>query len=240
LLWQSLYSFDDVGAERGHEPQYGSRLEESFHQGPRGDRNDKIQRESAFYAVTTAIQHTQSVLEATGMDKLPETREGDVSITAIDDPVFLNVLRDRARELQSSLLTLGTRQTSKVAHRLLESLERDGLSYPALVSFSKDIRERLQDELEDVTLLVLSVDDRDLFEPREPLFGPEFEAKFPTQGAFELDEAAKCRALGRPTAAVFHLMRVMEIGLLPLPLFGHSRSLEASRSQLGTYSQVDP
>lgn len=32
-------------------------------------------------------------------------------------------------------------------------------------------------------------------------------------GAFELDEAAKCRALGRPTAAVFHLMRLMEIGV---------------------------
>ena len=32
-------------------------------------------------------------------------------------------------------------------------------------------------------------------------------------GAFELDEAAKCLALGRATACVFHLMRLMEIAV---------------------------
>jgi hypothetical protein len=52
-----------------------------------------------------------------------------------------------------------------------------------------------------------------LFAPKEPLFGGDFAEKFKTNGAFELDEAAKCRALSRPTAAVFHLMRILELGI---------------------------
>jgi hypothetical protein len=43
-------------------------------------------------------------------------------------------------------------------------------------------------------------------------FGRDFESKFPS-ALFEVDEAAKCLALSRPTAAVFHLMRSMEIAI---------------------------
>ena len=49
-----------------------------------------------------------------------------------------------------------------------------------------------------------------------PLFGSLFAEKFLKNGVFELDEAAKCTALGRPTAAVFHLMRLMEVGVRAL------------------------
>lgn len=44
------------------------------------------------------------------------------------------------------------------------------------------------------------------------LFGEDFVNKFP-DAIFELDEAGKCFALNRPTAAVFHLMRLMEISI---------------------------
>lgn len=44
------------------------------------------------------------------------------------------------------------------------------------------------------------------------MFGDEFRARF-LSVAFDLDEAAKCFALGRATACVFHLMRLMEIGI---------------------------
>ena len=72
---------------------------------------------------------------------------------------------------------------------------------------------RIIDEVETSYLLYLSPVEAALYEPSSPLFGANFDTKFPTQGAFELDEAAKCMALGRPTAAVFHLMRVMEVGI---------------------------
>src|SRR5262249_16155953 len=48
--------------------------------------------------------------------------------------------------------------------------------------------------------------------PNVPLFGAEVAAKFPS-AIFDIHEAAKCVALGRSTAAVFHLMRVVEIAL---------------------------
>jgi hypothetical protein len=76
----------------------------------------------------------------------------------------------------------------------------------------KEIDSRLKDELEDITILALDRKERDFFEPQEPLFGRDFETKFPS-ALFEIDEAAKCMALARHTAAVCHLMRCLEIGI---------------------------
>ena len=44
------------------------------------------------------------------------------------------------------------------------------------------------------------------------MFGAEAASGFPS-AAFDISEAGKCFALNRPTACVFHLMRVLEIGL---------------------------
>jgi hypothetical protein len=59
----------------------------------------------------------------------------------------------------------------------------------------------------------LQVEDEDLYQKGSQLFGSEVETKFATAGAFEIDEAGKCLAVGRSTACVFHLMRVMELGV---------------------------
>jgi hypothetical protein len=64
------------------------------------------------------------------------------------------------------------------------------------------------------------------------MFGEDFSVKFATNGVFELDEAGKCFAFGRATAGVFHLMRLMEIGVravarcigIPDPIRGAERS----------------
>jgi hypothetical protein len=47
------------------------------------------------------------------------------------------------------------------------------------------------------------------------LFGDEVSVRFPST-IFDVDEAGKCLALNRGTACVFHLMRVLEIGLYTL------------------------
>jgi hypothetical protein len=49
----------------------------------------------------------------------------------------------------------------------------------------------------------------------EPLFGEDVENAFPSS-APEITEAGKCRALGRWTACVMHLMRALEPALLAL------------------------
>ncbi len=51
---------------------------------------------------------------------------------------------------------------------------------------------------------------KELYKQDAPLFGTDVEAKFP-QMSEDISKSGKCLALGRSTAAVFHLMRVMEI-----------------------------
>jgi hypothetical protein len=72
--------------------------------------------------------------------------------------------------------------------------------------------------------LFLHVDfhDKKLFEPKKPLFGADVEEKF-LSCIYEIQEAAKCLALGRSTAAAMHSIRCLEAGIRAL-----SRSLGIS------------
>lgn len=72
--------------------------------------------------------------------------------------------------------------------------------------------------------MVLPPEKLQLYSPASPIFGSDVRSKFPA-AIYDIDEAAKCLALGRSTATVFHLMRVLERALkavnaclgLPLP-----------------------
>jgi hypothetical protein len=78
----------------------------------------------------------------------------------------------------------------------------------------------------------LQIDDENLYRKGADLFGADVATKFATTAAFEIDEAGKCLAVGRHTAAVFHLMRVMEVGVnaasaclrIPDPVKGSERN----------------
>jgi hypothetical protein len=74
-----------------------------------------------------------------------------------------------------------------------------------------DLHMRILDTLEDMVFLIVPPECMELYEQSKPPFGSDVEAKFP-QMSEDISESGKCLALGRPTAAVFHLMRVMEIG----------------------------
>jgi len=87
----------------------------------------------------------------------------------------------------------------------------DRLSWNSSVDAIRDfrvLRERIQDELKHEFLFLLDRHDVSLFQAAEP-FGPKVTAKFPL-AAEDVAEAAKCIAMQRPTASVFHLMRAME------------------------------
>lgn len=60
--------------------------------------------------------------------------------------------------------------------------------------------------------LILDAHSRELWEPTKAPFGDDFKNKFQAS-QYDLDEAGKSLALGRGTAAVFHVMRIMETGL---------------------------
>jgi len=78
------------------------------------------------------------------------------------------------------------------------------------------LRLRIQDDLKQEFFFHLSGADVPLYSADQP-FGAEVYRRFP-KATEDIAEAAKCLALQRPTAAVFHLMRVMELALRALAM----------------------
>lgn len=82
-------------------------------------------------------------------------------------------------------------------------------------SFSRMLEElynRLCDECSLSHFVALSESDKKFYSPPSPLFGEDVENKLAAV-IEDISEAGKCLGLRRPTASVFHLMRVMEIGV---------------------------
>ena len=76
----------------------------------------------------------------------------------------------------------------------------------------KDFRSKLERELNERFFLYLNEEEAGQFQSAEP-FGPVVASAFPPRKHNDLSEASKCLALGRYTACVFHLMRVMEVAV---------------------------
>jgi hypothetical protein len=124
------------------------------------------------------------------------------------------------RDIFCSILTtlipmldaLGLSFSSKHAQRLKTECKSEATPRSNLVTMLAELDHRIVDELEKAYFFHLSDVEQKFMEPAEPLFGAAFISKF-TSAQFELEEASKCFALGRSTASVFHLMRIMEIGI---------------------------
>jgi hypothetical protein len=92
-----------------------------------------------------------------------------------------------------------------------------GLSIPPRPSIAQAITHlvsRIQDELKQQFFFHLSQSDVRFYVENEP-FGSQVSKKF-DKAIEDIAEAAKCVALQRPTACVFHLMRVLELGVQTL------------------------
>ena len=80
-----------------------------------------------------------------------------------------------------------------------------------------ELRSRIKDELSERYFLFVFPERVQYLENKQP-FGETVVEHF-SAAAFDIEEASKCLALQRPTACVFHLMRVMEEGLKALASF---------------------
>jgi hypothetical protein len=140
-------------------------------------------KEEAFHEEATLDESDRSWLKPR-LNCLPE------HLTSLGADVTLLCVRDAEQRIKNSWTTWGT---------VKECLQ--------------EITSTLRRELSLKVLLVLQPQEANYFSPKAPLFGQHFADRFKTEGAFELDEAAKCLALSRPTATVFHLMRILEIGI---------------------------
>jgi hypothetical protein len=118
------------------------------------------------------------------------------------------------RALQPALETLGAEHAAAEARTLLLQVE-DGRIRPArLPKALARLEERLPEELAGIRLLTLAPSQwRHLLDPAP--FGAAVEFAFP-EAAYDIEEAALCLAIRRPSAAVYHCMRVVECGLAVL------------------------
>jgi hypothetical protein len=117
---------------------------------------------------------------------------------------------DYLKKLRTPLIALDAGQSLILLDRIIDSV--GDYSKSLFATKIDELSSRVRDEFSTVKILHIPTDMVRYYEPREPLFGIDFNTRF-LSAIFDLDEAAKCIALGRPTAVVFHLMRIMELGV---------------------------
>ena len=164
----------------------------------------------AFYKATQNLRQTMSMIEAwAGRNDSQAVKTSDAL-----DLHMREIMSTQATRLAVLLRILDARVTLIAVKEHVELLKGElPISYDELAEAYADIDRSLRRELSLVDLLVLRGETAKYFEPSEPLFGDNFATKFNTKGTFELEEAGKCLAVDRATASVFHLMRIMEIGI---------------------------
>jgi hypothetical protein len=112
--------------------------------------------------------------------------------------------------LKSSCDDLSANLTVVAIDRFIESIAGSKVTFQKLDQFLKNIRERLTDELEEAKLFALDKEYQDYYYGTYFFLDDSVLQKFSSPLEEDLDEAAKCLALARGTACVFHLMRAME------------------------------
>ena len=129
----------------------------------------------------------------------------------------LDAVKVALGSLDARCRAVGLAMTSRQIQRVEDLVQHDHYPYTptGLARFGRDLADinaRLVDELKLRHFLAVDVARTHHYEQEEPLFGAQVASTFPST-AYDIAEAGKCYALYRSTACVFHLMRVLEIGL---------------------------
>ncbi len=133
--------------------------------------------------------------------------------------ISLAALNAELGQIEKHCVNLGL--TTTLAQLKRVALQRGHSAIPpSLIGLNLiEINSRMADELAAKLFLVMDSASVAYYSEAD-LFGSEVGVKF-SDAAFDIAESGKCLALARFTAAVFHLMRVVELGL-------HSLSSELS------------
>ena len=116
--------------------------------------------------------------------------------------------------MRDHLSTIGAQSAWVAADRLHKMLGDPELTmtYADLREHVRDIESRFSDHLAFIKLFVARPEQIHLFGGPVALLGEDTANRF-TSIWFDCDEAAKCICVWRPTAAVFHCMRILELGI---------------------------
>lgn len=126
----------------------------------------------------------------------------------------IDVVKPRLEILYQEASKVGAKLACVAADRLYTELNRDPcpVTLGVLADGLRDIESRFADHLGFVKMFVIPEDRAVLFEGADKLLKQETAMRYPSIW-FDCEEAAKCLCLGRPTACVFHSMRILEIAI---------------------------
>ena len=164
---------------------------------------------AAFYFATSALRYMHAYV------KTCQELGGDSALKAPLTAHHREGILHHSKDLTAHVDTLQVVMTGMSLDRLIEDAQKPEFSYERLAEAIEDVDARLKDELRLITVYVLDYSKAKYFETGQDLFGADVAQKFQS-AAFEIDEAGKCLAVHRSTACVFHLMRVLEIGIRAL------------------------
>lgn len=184
---------------------------------------------SAFYKALSWLRSIQTAVDHGEASKIPDTK---IAIEEDEDAKNLtaDLIKD-SKALQGELRALGAKVTEMTVIDFIKVLESGEITFRDLGRYAEQIDATIKRELSLVSLFTLDQAQVKLFEGDPPLFGKTVADKFPSV-VFEVGEVGKCLAIKRATAAVFHLMRITEIGInavrqslaIPDPIRGGDRN----------------
>lgn len=175
---------------------------DSWHLGGLWSLRDMLELKAAeFYVATRNLRNIKAIVENAEPDEIiPQAARQHLADAVEGMLPHLDVLRVPVTWME--------------ADRTLKNLKTvPEITYSHLSDNLNQIDRRLQDELLLRKIFVLDQNRNKFFvSATENFGGPFFIIEFQS-AVYEIDEAGKCLALDRGTACVFHLMRVLEIGI---------------------------
>lgn len=165
-----------------------------------------------------AYQHASAMNQTwlTARDHRPELQA--VHVSPRDHGEFVENLMTLSQLLSDAGLSLSALSASAALESAKEAIDLEGhkvLSIGPMLRLSSDIKDmqtRVRDEFVTRYVVVVPTNKVPYYEPMKPPFGAKVETSFESMN-FDISESGKCFGLGRYTACVFHLMRVLETGI---------------------------
>ena len=144
---------------------------------------------------------------------LHEAQEAAAGVeAAAPDEWYPEALVAALRELQAALVTLEAHVTAASVHDMVARLRDGVLQAGAVADELGQIEARLHNELAPMRFVIAAPARAHLLDRDQPAFGAEVAECFPS-ARYDIEEAALCLALRRPTAAVFHCMKILRYGI---------------------------
>jgi hypothetical protein len=158
-------------------------------------------------------------------------RNGTWSKDTIIPREIADAFIEQHRNVLRTCKTFALPVSAKSCQEIIQHLEGDSPKVARFCTLNGELLKRMEHELEAQLFLHLAPNDAALYQ--QPLEDWEKTlAKREMATRFDIEEASKCLALHRGTACVFHMMRLMEVGLkditkeLQITLEWHERSWE--------------